>query len=528
MSRSHSADPAGYVTGRRRLGRRRLLAVAVLVCAAALLILARPAEAGNYVVSQCSSVSAGADAVWERTSDHYRPRALCGSDSGLQAYHDAAASGLWQFGAWVWRAPPGTVFTDVQANASLTAQAGHRGELVVVQPGGALIGFGAEHDDFRVHSIHGEFTQFHSWLRCVAPGAGQPCGRAGGDSAHAYVRGVYLRTEDRAAPGLAISGGSLLGAEVVRGVRGLTFGAWDVGGGVRRVYLEANGTQLSTDLRNCAVARGFATALQPCPLLTGESAAVPTADSAFVTGPGNAVGACAEDLALDGAPNRVCERRRVWVDNACPASAVGGGTTLRAGFGDGGAVESLVASDRRAVIRGRLTGAGAGATVCALTRVLADGQPVVVGATAATGADGSYAIELPSGPSREVYVHYVVGDSVIARHGLVARSSARPALDVRPNHGVRNRDRLHFSGTLPGPFCADRVVKLQARLGKRRWQVFRTDRADAGCAFTARYRLRATANARRYRFRALVPQAAGYPYERGHSRTVKVGIGRRG
>ncbi|HXV53443.1 MAG TPA: hypothetical protein VD765_09490, partial [Solirubrobacterales bacterium] len=131
-------------------------------------------------------------------------------------------------------------------------------------------------------------------------------------------------------------------------------------------------------------------------------------------------------------------------------------------------------------------------------------------------------------PSREVYVHYVVGDSVIARHGLVARSSARPALDVRPDHGVRNRDRLHFSGTLPGPFCADRVVKLQARLGKRRWQVFRTDRADAGCAFTARYRLRATADARRYRFRALVPQAAGYPYERGHSRTVKVGIGRRG
>ena len=82
---------------------------------------------------------------------------------------------------------------------------------------------------------------------------------------------------------------------------------------------------------------------------------------------------------------------------------------------------------------------------------------------------------------------------MIARHGLVA-ALERPARRsrVQPNHGVRNHDRLHFSGALPGPACFDRVVKVQARLGKRRWQVFRTDRADEGCRFTARYKLRAT------------------------------------
>jgi hypothetical protein len=68
------------------------------------------------------------------------------------------------------------------------------------------------------------------------------------------------------------------------------------------------------------------------------------------------------------------------------------------------------------------------------------------------------------------------------------------------------------------------VVKVQARLGERRWQVFRTGRADAGCAFTARYRLHATERATRYRFRAVVPQAAGYPYQRGHSRTASVRV----
>jgi hypothetical protein len=519
--------PANHVTGPRRIGRTRLIAVALLVAAAIVLTLARPARAGNYVVTQCSSVTPFAEASWERSSDHYGSRALCGTDGGLQAYHDADSTGLWHFGAWVWRAPAGTVFTSVQANASLANQAGHRGELVVTRPGGELIGFGSEHDDFRVHSIAGEFTQFHSWLRCVAPGSGQPCGRAGGDSAHAYVRGVYLRTEDRVAPSLTLTGGSLLGAEVVRGIRGLSFAAADVGSGIRKVYVEANGAPLVTDIRNCAVAAGYATALRPCPPQTTESATIPTAGAAFVTGPSNTVTACVEDLALDGAANRACEQRRVWVDNVCPGSAVGGGTVLSAGFGDGSATESLVASDQPAVVRGRVRGAPAGATVCALTRVLVDGEPIVVGATATTGPDGSYRLELPPGPSRELYVHYIVGDQVIARHGLVLRSSARPALDVRPNHGVRNRDRLHFTGTLPGPACFDRVVKVQARLGKRRWQVFRTDRADAGCVFTARYKLRATADAKRYRFRALVPQQAGYPFERGYSRTVKVKLRRR-
>ena len=107
------------------------------------------------------------------------------------------------------------------------------------------------------------------------------------------------------------------------------------------------------------------------------------------------------------------------------------------------------------------------------------------------------------------------------------RATAHPELDVRPNHGVSNHDRIHFAGTLPGPACADRVVKVQARLGKRRWQVFRTDRADTDCRFEARYKLRSTARAKRYRFRALVPQQAGYPYERGYSRTVKVKLQRR-
>ena len=46
--------------------RGRTLAVAVLLAFAAALVLARPAHAGSYVVTECSSVSAVApDATWE-------------------------------------------------------------------------------------------------------------------------------------------------------------------------------------------------------------------------------------------------------------------------------------------------------------------------------------------------------------------------------------------------------------------------------------------------------------------------------
>ncbi len=509
-------------------GRSWLLAAGLLAAVVGCLALASPARGGSYVVTQCSpsNPSAG-QASWELSTANYQPRSRCGvDDGGLQSFHNAEQSGLFHFGAWVWRAPAGTVFTSIQANASLTNQAGHQGQLVATRPGGELAVFGAEHPDFRVHQLDGEFTQFHSWLRCLAPGPGRPCGRAAGDSAHAYVRGVFLKTDDRAAPALALTGGSLLGSPVVRGVRGLTFAASDQGGGIRKVYAEANGSTVVTDIRNCAVIDGFATALSPCPAATTESLAVPTASPAFATGP-NTVTACAEDLALDGFANRACQQRHVWVDNACPASTVAGGVQLSAGFGGDGAETVLVRSDRPGVIRGRVLGAGSGATVCALTRVLVAGQPIVVGATATTAADGSYAIELPPGAGREVFVHYVIGDGVVARHGLTLRSSVRPTLAVEPNHGVRNHDRLYFSGTLPGPACFDRLVKVQARLGKHRWQVFRTDRSDESCAFGARYKLRATRTARRYRFRALVPQQAGYPFERGYSATAKVKIKRR-
>jgi hypothetical protein len=508
-------------TGARR---RRSLAFALALSAtvAAALIAARPAEAGSYVATQCSPADPGSGAVWERTSEDYRERRRCGSGDGLQVYQDASATIHGRYGAWVWRAPAGTIFTSLQANASLTNHAGHHGELWATRTNGSRVEFGAEHNDFRVHHAAGSYSRLEAMLRCAAANG---CGRADNDTAHVYVKGVFIGVDDRSAPVVNIDGGSLLSAAVVRGIRTLSFDASDKGGGLRRVSAEVNGTEVAADVRNCALADGFATALSPCARVTDGTWSVNTARAEFVTGP-NAVSACASDLALDSTANRDCERRTVWVDNVCPAST-GPAGRISARF-SGAGERALVRSDLSAALEGRVLGSSgepaSDETVCALTRVATERALVVIAETATTDDDGRYRLKLPPGASRDVFVHHVAGSTVVGRHGLTLRSRVRPTLRVHPPRQARNGDRLRFTGQLPGPACRERIVKIQAKVGEDRWQVFRTDRTNGSCRFRARYRLRTTSGPTTYRFRSLVPPQQRYPYERGHSKVKNVAV----
>jgi hypothetical protein len=513
----HSRSPRDGVR------RRRVVTIALVAAATTLaaLIAARPAGAGSYVTTQCSPADQGSGAAWERTSDNYRERRRCAAGDGLQVYHDAGSTAHGRYGAWVWRPPAGTVFTSLQVNASLLNHAGHHGELWATRTSGSRVEFGSEHRDFRVHQATGTFTRLEAMLRCV-PGDG--CGRASDDEAHAYAKGVFLRIDDRSLPVVKAEGGSLVGAPVVRGTRTLSYRATDHGGGVRRVSLEANGTELASDVLNCALADGFATAPSPCPAAVDAGWSVNTAAPTFATGP-NQVGACASDLALDGTPNRRCATTRVWVDNVCPASPVAG-TQVTAHFSEGRERISIP-SDRQARVEGRVVEPRAdpvaGATVCALTRVVLDGSPVVVARTASTDDEGRYRLALPRGANRRVFVHHADGPTVVARHGLAIRSRVRPKLSVDPQRRLANGNRLTFSGRLPGPACSQRVVKVQAKVGGR-WQVFRTARTNARCRYRAHYRLRATTGGTDYRFRALMPPQTGYPYERGHSKARRASV----
>ena len=237
----------------------------------------------------------------------------------------------------------------------------------------------------------------------------------------------------------------------------------------------------------------------------------------------NTVRACAEDLALDGTANRACERRRIWVDNACPESSVAGAAVLtaRLGRGRGG---SVVRSDRPGRVTGRLLdGDGSpimGAEVWPPTRATVAGAPTVVAATGRTGPAGRYSLRLPPGPSRRVFVHHAVGDVVLARHDVDRLASrARPTLRASfPSAGSRTAIGS-ASPAGSGPECRRRVVKLQAKVGPHRWQVFRTDRTDRLSVQRPLRAARDDADDPLPLPRA-GPGQGDYPYERGHSAVV--------
>ena len=66
-------------------------------------------------------------------------------------------------------------------------------------------------------------------------------------------------------------------------------------------------------------------------------------------------------------------------------------------------------------------------------------------------------------------------------------------------------------------------MAIQARANGR-WLDLRTGRTDRRGRYASGYRFRSTTGTQTYRFRALVPKQAGYPYERGRSKARRVTV----
>jgi hypothetical protein len=95
---------------------------------------------------------------------------------------------------------------------------------------------------------------------------------------------------------------------------------------------------------------------------------------------------------------------------------------------------------------------------------------------------------------------------------------------ARPRR-ARNGQAVGFAGrlrSLPAP-PAGKLVELQVLLSGH-WQTFRTTRTGPDGAWRVRYRFRRSCGVLRYRFRAKVPEEAGYPFETGRSRAVGVRV----
>lgn len=382
---------------------------------------------------------------------------------------------------------------------------------------------------FRLHDV--EEADFFIELKCVNQSTGDDHCPAGPS-----VLGHYFATTvlDGSSPKLSEPGGSMFGAGIRRGRQGISLAASDLGGGLSSAEVQVNGLAVGDPKRldcdsaftqNASVAGTVAADPAPCPRAADLVWSIDTGAYPFRDGV-NTVRVCASDFATISDPNTTCSApRSVTVDNSCGESAVAGGEVLSAqfessraesvtvGYGGGAAVTGSLANDAGDPIPG--------ARLCIRMATLGlDQRPADVG-TVVTDARGQYRYEVPPGPNREVMIGYRHDSNQIARE-VRYYAHAGPTLRASSPR-VRNGGRLRYWGKLPGPRNVGRVVVLQAgTVGSRRWITFRKAITKANGVFRARYHFIHTTSRTRYRFRAVVPRQAGYPWEAGQSKPVRV------
>jgi hypothetical protein len=347
----------------------------------------------------------------------------------------------------------------------------------------------------------------------------------------------FAATEvDPKAPTLSNLRGSVLGEGVIRGQQNIGVDAHDQGGGLTNVSLFVNGVltgkpkTLSCNLvyaNNSSVQGMVATTPTPCPTDTTADWTLNTESYPFHNGI-NTVQLCASDFATLSNPNTTCSAlREIEVDNTCVNSAVAGGAQLSAQFSSTNTDTTTVEYGSNATIMGRLlTNAGdpvANATLCVKTQIL-DIDPRPVNTTSiTTDSNGHYAYTVPAGPNREVMIGYRHDTTQVARD-VRYYSHVQPTLIVTPEQ-IANGKAVQFSGQLPNPSSAGRVVVLQANPPKStRWITFRRATANGNGVFGSNYRFSSTTRKTTYRFRAVVPEQAGYPWLEGTSGMVKVRV----
>lgn len=357
-----------------------------------------------------------------------------------------------------------------------------------------------------------------------------------------YVGARYIAaTEvDPSAPTLKGIGGTLLAGPIVRGHQSLAAEAHDEGGGLSNLEVLANGLPAAApDVANCnlynvsnaSVYGTVAASPTPCPSDLKTSWSLDTGAYPFHDG-ANSVAVCASDYASLSDPNTTCSApQSVNVDNSCTESSVLGGEVLSAQFTKSNSDTETVGYGQSAEVSGRLAdNAGdpiSGATLCVKMGTLGIDSRLAGVGSVKTDANGAYTYKVTPGPNREVLIGYRHDTAQVARE-VRYYAHAEPTLKASPGR-LQNGDRVRLWGQLPGPNRRGRVIVLQANVpGSKRWITFRRATSGAGGHFQTGYRFNSTTQTTTYRFRAVVPQQAGYPWVEGASKPVKVLVKDRG
>jgi hypothetical protein len=142
---------------------------------------------------------------------------------------------------------------------------------------------------------------------------------------------------------------------------------------------------------------------------------------------------------------------------------------------------------------------------------------------ASTGANGTFAVGVPGGPSRTVEIAYrafSTDASYAAKAQISEKVGAGVKLNVTPRR-TGSGGKIILSGRVLGPIPA-RGVHVELLVHYRgRWEPFRTPQTDSRGFFEAEYQFEGGIG--RFPFRARVFSGqAGFPFDSGESRTVDV------
>ena len=186
-----------------------------------------------------------------------------------------------------------------------------------------------------------------------------------------------------------------------------------------------------------------------------------------------------------------------------------------------------VKAGRQVNIAGRLTDAAGQPIADAELQVLfrSSVSPERPIASVRTDPQGSYSFTTAATTSGYMRVALNATPQLLPVTGEVSVAVPAETTLIADKRRLLNGQAVTFTGrlrTLPAP-GVNKLVEVQVLLSGR-WQTFRTLRTDAAGSWKARYRFRRTRGLVRYRFRARLPQEAGYPFDVGGSRAVEIRV----
>jgi hypothetical protein len=554
------------------------LAIAAGIAFTFLIVWPSAAQAGNYMVGECDAslgMPGGPDLSAQGADGYYIGYGNDCQNSGIQpsfglllraqAYRECC-----QYASIRLDTPPGLLFHSVDFVSRQgpnfpcgSSGPAHYDQVVSVDRGSTRLWTQSAYESCTsqegwVHasdatSILSEVACWHTCIHVEGDWAG-----------YTGMKQFHLEVNDSVGPTVAL-GGSAFAHQTIAGQVGLDISASDVGSGVRTATVDVNGARLASPAASCpgfGGVYGWATQLRPCNDYAGNLS-LNTAAAPFHEGQ-NSLHVCASDVtSVSGTTaNMTCVDRTLNVDNTCAdsqgaqngvASSLTSGIENPAGGGQSRSV--TLYSNQGTRLTGQLRGGSGGpvanASICLYEQIDAPAEIRQLSQVTKTRSDGGFTLQLPAGPSRDYDVVYRANDTTLEDGNLALRSIAIPSLGVGPDTGaqtsakrgkgaIRNGQAARFSGTIPGPYAANRVVALEALIGRgctkrkhkgrsassakkrkrclpNKWRTFKTTRTDARGRYSDTYRFTNTSGVVRYSFRATVPSQSGYPYLEGSS-----------